>query len=46
MICVETIETGTNREKVETGQFLLGKGYAVRGGSFFNTIFVDKKLLG
>lgn len=45
VICVETIETGTNREKVETGQFLLGKGYAVRGGSFFNTIFVDKKLL-
>ena len=45
VICVETIETGTNREMVETGQFLTGKGYVARGGSFFNTIFVDKKIL-
>jgi FkbM family methyltransferase len=46
VICVETIETGTNRERVETGQFLATKGYVARGGSFFNTVFVDKKLIG
>ncbi len=40
VICAETIlgPTGTNRE---LGEFVVSKGYVVRGGSHVNTVFLD-----
>jgi hypothetical protein len=45
VICVETIILGTTKEVSETGEFLLSKGYAIRGASLMNTVFVDKAIL-
>jgi FkbM family methyltransferase len=45
VICVETIVMGTTREIPEINQFLLSKGYVLRGSSFVNAIFIDKPLL-
>lgn len=46
VICVETLVAGTRRQKLETVEYLTGKGYVVRGSSFVNTILVDGTLLG
>lgn len=45
VICVETLVSGENRSIAEIPAFMLAKGYAARGGSFVNTIFVDAALL-
>jgi hypothetical protein len=45
VIGIETLITGTKEEKAETGQFLLSKGYVLRGSSFVNAVFVDKAAL-
>jgi len=45
-VCVETLVAGTNRQKLEAVEFLIDKGYAVRGSTFANTILIDKKILG
>lgn len=43
--CVETIEEGTTKHNPEITEFMASKGYAVHGMTFFNSIFVDKKLI-
>ena len=45
-VCVETLVAGTNRQKMAAVEFLIDKGYAVRGSTFANTILIDKKILG
>jgi len=41
----ETIDMGTGRgdDNVDIGAFLRSKGYVVRGGSLYNTVFADPK---
>lgn len=46
VVCLETLVAGTRRQKLDAANFLAEKGYAVRGSSFINTIFVDARLLG
>jgi FkbM family methyltransferase len=43
VICVETVEIGGRRLLGEIMQLMAGNGYEVRGGSFINTIFVDRR---
>jgi hypothetical protein len=43
VICVETVEIGGRRVLPEIGQLLAQKGYEARGGSFVNTIFLDRR---
>lgn len=45
VICVETVITGTMRHNPETPEFLATKGYIVSGGTYPNTVLLDKKLL-
>jgi FkbM family methyltransferase len=45
VICAETLVTGTNTMIPETAAFMAAQGYAVRGMSFVNTIFVDSKII-
>ena len=45
VICVETLVVGTKKMETSIVKFLLSKGYVIRGGTFVNTIFVDKNLL-
>jgi FkbM family methyltransferase len=45
VICAETPAAGGPVTSAETVRFLEGKGYALRGMTFPNTVFVDKKLL-
>lgn len=46
VICVETLLTGTLNHKPETGAFLESQGYAPRGATLANTLYVDNRLLG
>jgi FkbM family methyltransferase len=41
IICAETLASGTRNIRTEIPEFLATQGYAARGGSFVNTIFVD-----
>lgn len=43
VICVETQEIGGRRLLAEIPQLMAEKGYDVRGGSFANTIFIDRR---
>lgn len=43
VIVAETGELGGQRLEVEILEFLVQQGYQVRGGSFVNTIFVDRR---
>jgi FkbM family methyltransferase len=45
LLCVETseINTGALREEIIT--FMASKNYAVRGGSFVNSIFMDRRMI-
>lgn len=43
IICAETLVSATRRTRPEIPEFLATRGYAARGGSFVNTIFVDAK---
>jgi hypothetical protein len=43
VLCVETIEIGARRLMTEIVQLVSSKGYEARGGSFVNTIFVDRR---
>lgn len=45
VFCVETLVYGTNEQREPTLEFLRGHGYAVRAGTFVNTIFVDERRL-
>jgi len=45
VICAETLVTGTNQIVPEIAAFMETKGYAVRGMSFVNTIFIDSKII-
>lgn len=45
VICAETLVFGENKLISEIGKFLASKDYVPCGGSFVNTLFVDKKLL-
>ena len=45
IICAETLVSGTRRIRAEIPEFLATRGYAARGGSFVNTIFVDANRL-
>lgn len=45
VICVETSEIGTGTVDQEIHRLLEKKGYAARGGSFPNTIFLDDRML-
>jgi FkbM family methyltransferase len=44
VICVETLVSGESRTIPEIPAFMKTKGYADRGGSFVNTVFVDSKV--
>ena len=46
VICVESVEVGGRRVTPEIMQLMAQKGYDARGGSFVNTIFVDRRHLG
>jgi FkbM family methyltransferase len=43
VICAETLEIGGRRVLAEILQLLTQHGYEVRGGSFVNTIFIDRR---
>jgi FkbM family methyltransferase len=43
VVCAETLEIGGRRVLGEIMQFMAANGYEVRGGSFVNTIFVDRR---
>ncbi len=43
IFCVETVEMGTFRFLPGILEFMESKNYAVRGGTFVNTIFVDRR---
>jgi FkbM family methyltransferase len=43
VVCVETVEIGGRRLLSEIMQLMAQKGYEVRGGSFINTIFIDRR---
>lgn len=45
VLCVETLVYGTNLQREPTLELLRGHGYAVRAGTFVNTIFVDERRL-
>jgi FkbM family methyltransferase len=45
VICVETLEVGSDHVEVEILRFLESKGYSARGATFVNTIFVDDRHL-
>lgn len=45
VLCVETLEVGTNRTIDEIASFLRRKRYVTRGGTFVNTIFVAEEAL-
>jgi FkbM family methyltransferase len=45
VICVETLETGGRRLLTEILRLMADNGYEARGGSFVNTIFVDRRHL-
>lgn len=43
VVCVETVEIGGRRVLSDIMQLMAQKGYEVRGGSFVNTIFIDRR---
>ena len=43
VICAETLEIGGRRVLPDILQLLVQNGYEVRGGSFVNTIFIDRR---
>jgi FkbM family methyltransferase len=45
IICAETLVADSRAARPEIPEFLSTRGYAARGGSFVNTIFVDAKRL-
>ena len=45
VVCVESVEVGGRRVTSEIMQLMAQKGYDARGGSFVNTIFVDRRHL-
>jgi FkbM family methyltransferase len=45
VFCVEPLISSTTDVNPETAEFMASKGYAARGGSFINTIFVDRKVI-
>lgn len=46
MVCAETQVAATLRHNPETVPFMASKGYEVRGLTFANTIFLDKRMSG
>jgi len=45
VVCVETLEVGTRHAIDDVATFMRQQGYAVRGGTFVNTIFVDEQAI-
>jgi len=45
VICVETLESGTNVKMTDVGAFITTKGYRERGATFVNALFVDGAIL-
>jgi FkbM family methyltransferase len=45
LICAETMVCGSKKLIPETAEYMATVGYAVRGGSLVNTLFVDTKVL-
>jgi FkbM family methyltransferase len=45
VVCVETLEIGTDHVEMDTVRFMAGKRYSVRGATFVNTIFIDDRHL-
>jgi len=45
VVCVETVEIGGRHLLTEIMQLMTKNGYEARGGSFINTIFVDRRHL-
>jgi FkbM family methyltransferase len=43
VICVESVEIGGRRLLTDTLQLMAQNGYEARGGSFVNTIFIDRR---
>jgi FkbM family methyltransferase len=43
VICVESVEIGARRLLTDTLQLMAQNGYEARGGSFVNTIFIDRR---
>jgi FkbM family methyltransferase len=43
VIVAETVELGGRQPEVEILEFMVQQGYQVRGGSFINTVFVDRR---
>jgi FkbM family methyltransferase len=45
VVCVETLEVGTLHAIDAIATYMRQQGYAVRGGTFVNTIFVDEQAI-
>ena len=45
MVCVETLALGKLELRQPILNFMAAQGYDVRGDTFINTIFVDRRLL-
>ena len=45
VFCIETLVMGSKRVNFELVDFMLERGYSIRGGTFVNTIFVDDRAL-
>ena len=46
VVCAETLVAGTDRVETRTIDLMQSKGYAVRGSTWVNTIFVDERPTG
>jgi FkbM family methyltransferase len=46
VLCIETLGFGMRRVNAQILELMAAQGYEVRGGSFVNTIFVDRRFIG
>jgi len=45
VVCVDTLEFGTRKQRLPILEFMAAHGYRMRGATFVNTIFVDQHYL-
>lgn len=45
VVCVDTLEFGSRKQRLPILRFMAAQGYAVRGATFVNTIYVDQQYL-
>jgi hypothetical protein len=46
VVCVDTLEFNSRRVRTAVLELMAAKGYDIRGATFVNTIFVDRRHTG